>query len=237
MINFGSLASSNNIPTMLLIVLLGQQFTGVLRGHITQDSHPLVGATISLFRLNQQASGYNETIVSKTDGTGAYRLRLPSGLYVLLVSNGGRRLYQGEISIGQQDNVKDIALSSDPFIGSWKLDRADSYLPGVYGQITEEVRSYSQKDSNVEVSYKQTLSAGSTREETYEIRCDGTPIKHGTETTTCLQTAPNTIEGEQWPPTIFFVHEVIGDRLTLTGFSEAAHQSMIFKEVFSRTSP
>ena len=119
-----------------------------------------------------------------------------------------------------------------------KLDQGEVVsAPGEYGQITEEVRSYSQKDNKREVSWKQTLSTGSTREDTYEIRCGGAPIRQGTQTSTCQQTAPNVVEGEQSPPRRFFRHEVVGDTLTLTGFSDPAHQNVIYKEVFSRTSP
>ena len=101
MIGFVSLASCSKILHILLIAVLGQQAapTGVLRGHITQDGQPVVGATISLFLLNEQASGYTKNIVSKTDDTGAYKLSLAPADYVLLVSNGARRLFQGEVAV------------------------------------------------------------------------------------------------------------------------------------------
>jgi len=113
----GGSVSFSSIGTILVIALMSQQAgnTGALHGHITLDGQPVASATISLFRLNQEASGFTENISSKSDGSGLYEFRgLVPSEYVLLVSSGNRRLYQGKITIATQtDTVKDVIVSSE----------------------------------------------------------------------------------------------------------------------------
>ena len=139
----------------------------------------------------------------------------------------------------------------DPFSGSWELDPAHSQFPNGYANASCETRTYAKNGDSVEVSVDQALSTGIERTATYTVRCDGQPLTVSyelrsvsgpttiqKETLTCNRNGPGVVEGEiLGPPTRYYRHEVRGDTLTLSDFSDAGHHNPISTEVFHRTSP
>jgi len=108
--NFKSLAF---ISAMLFLVCVAAQ-TGraeVLRGRVTVGHQPVSGAVVSVFLLDA-TGGYSKTIATRTDASGNYRFDvLQNGEYIMLVSKGSARLYQGRLLVGQQpETVKDVRL-------------------------------------------------------------------------------------------------------------------------------
>jgi phospholipase C len=120
------------ISLLLFLVCAAEQprNTSVLRGRVTLDGQPLSDAVVSLFLLG--GSGYDKTIATKSDATGAYRFDgLTRGEYVMLVSSkGGTRIYQGKLLIGQKaETVKDVSSTSSGFSGNGKPDSPQASSP------------------------------------------------------------------------------------------------------------
>jgi hypothetical protein len=108
--NFKSLAF---ISALLFLVCAAGQIGNaeVLRGQVTVGNQPVSDAVVSVFLL-AAAGGYSRTIATKTDSSGNYRFDvLQKGEYIMLVSKGSTRLYQGRLLVGQQpETVKDVRL-------------------------------------------------------------------------------------------------------------------------------
>jgi hypothetical protein len=85
----------------------------ILHGRVTHGSNPVSGAVVLLYNVDEAGSSYNSQIATKTELDGAYNFsNLKPGMYIIIVTLDGERLYQGEIPLsGDEPEVnKDIEL-------------------------------------------------------------------------------------------------------------------------------
>lgn len=67
---------------------------------------PLTSALVSVYR-----SQSSSTAITRTNGAGAYRFNnLAAGQYVVFVEKDGRRIYQGRVTVSDQNQRFDIQL-------------------------------------------------------------------------------------------------------------------------------
>jgi len=231
--NFGSMAL---IKWVLAFAILAQntQNRHVLRGTATQDGHPIGDAVVSVYLLT--SDGYAKSVVATTNNEGVYRIPdLGEGRYALLLTKAGSRIYQGLVEIGPQPEVfKDIAISTDPFTGRWKLLLDKSTLP-VTWNYREEMRTYSKKGEVIEVLIE-LIYHGRHTQYKEELVCNGTPNKiYDNRTLTCIYKSPTVVDTEESPPKQSARWEVTGGVLKITVFKDANRLKPKYVYVFAKT--
>jgi hypothetical protein len=207
-----------------------------LSGRITVDGNPFSEAVVTVYLLNKAQSGYDKSISSRTSGNGLYRFEaLTSGSYVLVVTKGSQRLYQGKIAAdGQQNLVHNIDLTAFLFAGNWKLNSRKSKIPASY-EIVDETRTYSKKGDLVTAQWNRTFKNGKTATGKYEFKCDGKKWVTGEQTISCVYEYTGSgavVEGEMSPPRVYFRNEVKNGELAISTFEDNQHNKLISLSVF-----
>lgn len=110
-----SLVSSiNAILLVLIFVLPTNARSGAIRGVVSFERQPVSDALVSLYLRTPSGSSYVSSYVSKTNSKGEYRLdSLPVGDYIVIVSKGDTRIYQGIVKIDSRVS-KDIVVDRVP---------------------------------------------------------------------------------------------------------------------------
>jgi hypothetical protein len=94
--------------------ILTAQGTGAVSGKISAAGTFLENVGVTIYHLDPKGNGFTGTFATKTDVQGEYRFpSVPQGDYILIAMEGGERVFQGEVMIaGNSEIKKDIVIAT-----------------------------------------------------------------------------------------------------------------------------
>lgn len=206
-----------------------------LQGVVNASGSPLRDCTVSAYQIDVAQQKAVQTIVSRTQEDGSYAFRsLRPGSYVLLVTCGGERVFQGmaDVKAGILTH-RDIALA-DPFTGKWQLNLSKSTL-GPYSLTKEETRQYSRVGDLVTLSWTRLLESNTRATSgSYQFKCDGREYGTTDQRITCRFRSGNSVEGSQKPPLSFYVRSVQGNVMRIATYADPDHRKGTATLVYDR---